>query len=221
MEISEFTLKLIILLIPGGVSAIIYEKLTIKKKWSPFQFVANSIIFGGISYIAAQLILGKVFEDESLLSFWDNLPAKEIPFNIVVKATGFSILIGFLGAGLDKFKVINRIATLFGLSTKYGDENLFTYFMGSKQSDEIYVRDLATNQTYHGMVLSFSETDEFKEIVLRDVKVYDYESSTYLYDIAYVYLSRSKDLLTLEVYPSIVQTNNNGTETSTETTAEN
>lgn len=201
MEISEFTLKLIIILAPGGLASIIYEKLTVKKKWSPFHFVANSIILGGISYLLAQFVLGTVFCDTSFEGFWDNLSAKEIPFEAIMKATGFAIVIGFIGAALDRYKIVNRFATGCRLSNKYGDENLFTYFMNGEESDEVYIRDLHTNQTYHGMVLSFSETDEIKEMVLSNVKVYEYKTSKYLYDIDYIYLARSKDLLTLEVNP--------------------
>lgn len=58
MEISELTLKLILLLIPGAVASIIYEKLTIQKKWPAFKFLAHSILFGALSYLLTQLIPG-------------------------------------------------------------------------------------------------------------------------------------------------------------------
>lgn len=57
MEISEFTLKLILILVPGALASIIFEKLTIYKKWSAFEFTAMSILFGGVSYIIAQTFL--------------------------------------------------------------------------------------------------------------------------------------------------------------------
>jgi hypothetical protein len=57
MKISEFTLKMILLHIPGPIASIIFEKLIIHKKWTPFQFVTNSIMFGGACYLLAQLAL--------------------------------------------------------------------------------------------------------------------------------------------------------------------
>ncbi len=46
MEISELTLKLIIILIPGAIATVIIDKLTIHKEWPPFKFVVNAIILG-------------------------------------------------------------------------------------------------------------------------------------------------------------------------------
>lgn len=209
MEISEFTLKLIIVIVPGAIASIIYEKLTIHKKWTPFQFTLNSILMGGISYMFADFFCEIIFDDSSFDSFWDNLPLKEIPFLAVVKASFASIFIGFTGAWMDKVKLINKVARRLRLSNKYGDENLYSYFLGNNEIKEVYVRDMHTNHTYHGMIQSYSETDNIKEMVLTEVKVYNYESSEYLYDSQYIYLSRPKDFLTLEIYPYQTPTDGN------------
>lgn len=199
MEVSELTLKLIIILIPGAIASIIYEKLTIHRKWTAFQFIANSILFGGISYLLAQLIFNYYGNDQSLSNFWLNLSSKEIPFSAVTKATIISIFIGFICAGLDRYKIINNIAKFLRLTTKYGDENLYSYFLNAKNVSEVYIRDVANNITYHGIIDSFSETTEFKEIVLRDVKIYEYETSKFMYDVDKVYLCKPKDDLIIEV----------------------
>ena len=218
MEIPELTLKLIILLTPGAVASIIFEKLTIHKKWNSFQFIANSILFGGISYLVAQLAFNICRHDSSFDNFWLNLPSKEIPFAAVIKAIITSIFIGFICAGLYNYKFVNRIGKLFKLTTKYGDENLYSYFLNAKNVNEIYFRDIPNNITYHGMINSYSETNEFKEIVLRDVKVYDYETSTIMYELDKVYLSRPKDDIIIEVpFINNTKTEENGGETKVET----
>ncbi len=199
MEIPELTLKLIILLTPGVVSSIIFEKLTIHKKWNSFQFVSNSILFGGVSYLTAQLIFNICRYDSDFENFWSNLPSKEIPFEAVIKAIIASIFIGFICAGLDNFKIINKIGKFLKLTTKYGDENLYSYFLNADNVNEIYFRDISNNITYHGIINSYSETSEFKEIVLRDVKVYDYTTSDLMYELDKVYLSRPKDQIIIEV----------------------
>lgn len=218
MEIPELTLKLIILLTPGAVASIIYEKLTIHKKWNSFQFIANSILFGGISYLVAQLAFNICRHDSSFDNFWLNLPSKEIPFAAVIKAIITSIFIGFICAGLDNYKIVNRIGKFLKLTTKYGDENLYSYFLNADNVNEIYFRDITNNITYHGMINSYSETSEFKEIVLRDVKVYDYATSTHMYDLDKVYLSRPKDGIIIEVpFINNIKTDENGGETKVET----
>jgi len=109
------------------------------------------------------------------------------------------VLIGFIYAGLDNYKIINRIGKFLKLTTKYGDENLYSYFLNANNVNEVYVRDIANNITYHDMVDSYSETNEFKEMVLRDVKVYDYATSNLMYELDKVYLSRPKDDIIIEV----------------------
>jgi hypothetical protein len=49
-----------------------------------------------------------------------------------------------------------------------------------------------------GYVVSFSETDEFKEIVLSNVSVYSYDQSELLYEISEIYLSLPKDDIIIE-----------------------
>ena len=68
------------------------------------------------------------------------------------------------------------------------------------------------------MVNSYSETAEFKEIVLRDVKVYDYTTSQLMYELDKVYLSRPKDGIIIEVpFINNIKTDENGGETKVET----
>ena len=99
-------------------------------------------------------------------SFWANLPTKQIPFEAISKAIVTSLFIGFAAGGINHWKLINRFSKLLLLTNKYGDENLYSYFLNAKNVNEIYVRDIANNLIFHGQVNSFSETDNIKEIVL-------------------------------------------------------
>jgi len=199
MEISELTLKLIILLIPGAIACVIYEKITIHKKWNAFPFVANSILFGASSYIIAQLIFNLIGNDSTFDNFWSNLPTKEIPYKAVNKSSIIAVILSLICAALDYHKVLNNFAKRLKITNKYGDENLYSYFLNAKNVDEVYVRDIKNNITYHGIIDAFSETSEFKELVLRDVKVYSYDKSKFMYTIEKVYLSRPKDDIIIEV----------------------
>ena len=199
MEISQLTLKLIILLIPGAIASIIFEKLTIHKKWDAFKFIAHCILLGGLSYLLADVICGMPIRDPDFEKFWLNLQEAIIPISVVIKSLFAAILVGFITSALDNYKVVNRLGKFFKFSTKYGDENLYSYFLTSPEVNEIFLHDIANNITYHGMIDSYSETDEFKEIVLRDVKVYVYDTATLAYEINRIYLSRPKDSIIIEV----------------------
>lgn len=199
MEISELTLKLILLLIPGSIACIIYERLTIHQSWTSFKFVTNSILFGGISYLLAQVVFNICGWDSTFESFWENLPTKEIPFSAILKASLIAIIVGLVSTAIDHYKLVNRFGKWLRLTNKYGDENLYSYFLNAKEVEEIYVRDIENNLTYHGLIDSFSENGEIKELVLRDVVVYRYKNSKKLYEIDKLYLSKSKENLIIEL----------------------
>jgi len=210
MEIPELTLKLIILLTPGAIASMIYEKLTIHKKWTSFQFIANSILFGGASYLITQMVLNWTGNDGGLDNFWKNLSTKDIPYVAIINSSLFAVIIGLGCSALDYYKLLNRFAKFLHITTKYGDENLYSYFLNAKNVEEIYLRDIANNLTYHGLINSFSETAEFKEIVLSDVKVYNYTTSELAYTVDIVYLSRPKDQIIIEVPSLKIKTQTNG-----------
>ncbi|MBM2816487.1 MAG: hypothetical protein HW421_3249 [Ignavibacteria bacterium] len=201
MQVSELTLKLILVLIPGIISTIIYDKLTIHKKWESLSFLANCIFFGCLSYMFAQLIFQNLFGvyDIALQNFWNNLSQKEIPFSAIWKASIIAILIGFISSWFEYKKVVNRLGRKLHLTNKFGDENLYSFFLNSKEVKEVYIRDKKNDLTYHGFVRSFAETDEFKEIVLYDVSVYRYSDSILLYEIDNLYLAQPKDDLIIEL----------------------
>jgi len=121
MEISEFSLKVILLLVPGATATIIFEKLTTHKKWNSFQFVAHSILFGALSYLLIQLLSN---DRDSYSNFWNHLADKNIPFKEIAKAFMASIFIGFISSAIDYYKLINRTGKFFKLTNKFGDESL-------------------------------------------------------------------------------------------------
>lgn len=199
MEISELTLKLILLLIPGSIACILYERLTVHYEWSSFKFITNAILFGSISYIIAQISFNIGGVDTSFQNFWENLPTKEIPYLVIVKASVVSVFVGLAATGLDHYKIINRFGKWIKLSNKYGDENLYSYFLNAKDTEEVYVRDVENGLTYHGLIDSFSDNEDVKEIVLIDVVVYDYLTSEKLYVLDKIFLSRTSENLIIEL----------------------
>ncbi len=210
MEISTLTLKLIILLVPGALATTIFKQLTIRhREQSDFMFVIISIMFGMFSYLVLQLII-------YLITFVKNLSSKSnlkyekietfaklsnsnsIPYSEVIWASIISILLGFIISKIDHSKLINNLARKLNISNKYGDENLYSYFLNSPDINWVYLRDIENSLTYLGTVESFSETTEHKEIVLGQVTVYSYPKSKELYEIDRIYLVYPKDKLIIE-----------------------
>lgn len=199
MEVSELTLKLILVLVPGAIAGMIYEKLTLHAKWSPFKFIIHSIMFGGVSYLLVQGLQDLLCGTHSLRAFWKNLPSKEIPYQAVIYASLASIPLGLAASAIDQYKLINRFGKFLRITNKYGDENLYYYFLNAQHVSEVYIRDRTAQLTYHGLIESFSESKETHEIVLRDVVVYDYDTSQELYTLDKIYLSKHKNEIVIEL----------------------
>lgn len=198
MTVSALALKLILILIPGGLATLILEKLTTYLKWEPFKFIINSILLGGLSYLLSDLVF-YIFCAEDIKNFWLTFTSNNIPFWEIIRATGVSIVIGFFSAWIENNKMITRFARKFKIADKYGEENLYSYFLNSKEVTEVYVRDIPNDLTFHGIVDSFSENEQISEITLRKVKVYRYSDSAFLYDMPKVFLSRAKNAIFIEV----------------------
>ncbi len=210
MEISQLTIKLIILLIPGGIGAIILERLTVHKPWTSFRFILNAIIIGIFSYLILQIIVLIIYctgfciklnmkSYSKDLTIWDNLNENSaISYFEVIYSSGIGVLLGLLLTKADTKKWLNNFSRKHDISSKYGDENLYSYFLNSKEINYVYIRYIKHNITYLVNVISFSETDEFKELVLSNVSVYSYDKSELLYEIGKIYLSLPKDDIIIE-----------------------
>lgn len=210
MEISELTLKLIILLTPGVLATTIYKRLTIRhKEQSDFMFIVISIMFGMFSYLTLQVcnyifsyicnLCSEKKENLYIIKTFSDLPnGNSIPYSEVIWASIISIILGFLISKLDHSKLINTFAKKFNISNKYGDENLYSFFLNSPDINWVYVRVIENSLTYLGCVESFSETPENKEIVLNQVTVYNYPESKKLYEIERIYLIFPKDKVIIE-----------------------
>ncbi len=200
---TELTLKLIIILIPGALATIIFGKLIMHKEWTNFKFILFSILFGIFSYLILQVFLeliNWVFAKEIAdLSLWASLTdAKEIPYREVLYSSLISIILAFFISFVENRKWINNFAKALKISSKYGEENLFSRFLNDPETEYIYLRDFKNNLTYHGWVKSFSENANVSEIRLSEVTVYSYDNSEFLYDIDEIYLSLGKSDIKIE-----------------------
>jgi hypothetical protein len=207
---SELTLKLIVILVPGALAVFIYNRLTTHKEWSSFIFTTNAIILGFFSYLCLQIfvnipvlahnIAGKgtskaytLLQTFSLLS-----DSKLIPYREVFYSSVFSVLLAYLWSYINQRRFVNRLAQYLKISWKYGDENLYSHFLEASDTHIVYIRNPRLNLTYRGQVRSFAETETISEISLANVTVYSYDNSDVLYEVEKIYLSFNKADIIIE-----------------------
>lgn len=197
---SQFAVTLVVIMFPGIIAAIVADKITSHSKWDSFKFGLYSLVLGIFCYSLLQVIslIFDFFIDDGFLSRWNWLSIwdRAAKSDSVVNPyeVGCAVLLCFPVAFAASFainhKIFNKAASFFRVSKKFGDENLFSYFMNGDGIDWVYIRDRNSNLTYEGQVMSFAENNTCHEVVLANVKVYTYEGSVFCYEVPYIYLCK-------------------------------
>tara|TARA_R110002050_G_scaffold57423_2_gene128849 strand:- start:9310 stop:9957 length:648 start_codon:yes stop_codon:yes gene_type:complete len=208
-------------MLPGIIAAVIADKLVSHDKWSSFKFGLYAFMLGVSSYALLQVITWFynivtylwsccLFNWDfslqihwSLLSTWTAAVSQTpsiVPLELIL-AIPFSFIVALIASWTINHKVFNKIARKLSISNKYGDENLYSYFLNAQGIDWVYIRDMEANLTYQGRVASYSETDTMQELVLSEVSVFSYQDSDHLYDVPSIYLIKEMGKFVIEVIP--------------------
>ncbi len=212
---NELAVSIGVILFPGLVTTLICDKIASHSpKWGVFKYGVYSFVFGVFCYAGVQGIDVLWFWTEKLLCnsskepyfplhVWtiDTLQKADINLKEVVYATLVSPIVAVFATTINNYKILNKISKIIRVSDKFGDENLFSYYLNSKEVLWVYIRDIGTNHTYKGRVFSWSETDNIQEIVLYDVTVYVYKSSKELYSLPSIYLAKPTGSFVIEAIP--------------------
>ena len=206
MSISEFTLRLLLIAIPGILSCYLLDKLVGKPKRDNYEKTINIFIHSLIVYGILGLILGLWNESERYhCRIIEHLFDKNYkpPFIELFWASIVSLFTPYLLSYLHKYKVQNKFGKLIKSTNRYGDEDLWHFFHDAKPETKnhnwIIVRDHKVNLFYYGYVVAFSETEKQRELILHDSTVYNNETAEELYTCKTIYISRNFDELTIEV----------------------
>jgi len=213
---NQLAIAVAIIMFPGIIAAVICDKVIVHQpKWDHFKFGIYSFVLGVTCYISLQ-ILGYYFDflfskyfiinkiTWSNLKVWDIISDGNSKIRVleVFQATMLAIPVAYFASSVVNFKFFNKISQSLRISNKYGDENLFSFYLTSKEIDWVYVRDIKNNLTYQGQVVSYSENASIQEIVLSNVTVYSYKDSEEYYSVPSLYLCKNMGTFIIESIPS-------------------
>jgi hypothetical protein len=105
-----------------------------------------------------------------------------------------------LAAYSYRFKWLNKVGQKIGATTRFGDEDIwdFTFRSPAVRGQWVTVRDHKLKLNYFCWVQAFSDTGKDRELLLREIDVYNDETGECLYKTDVMYLSRKSDELTIE-----------------------
>lgn len=223
---NDLVLLVAVVLFPGLIATIIADRLVVHvRPWTSFKYTIYSFVFGVSCYAGLQIFVTLVGWIDINVEFLPSLAgrldvwslvstrdAANVELSEVLAATLCAIPIACLGAiGVNR-KWLNRIAQFFQISRKYGDENLYSYYLNSDEIDWVYVRDIERKLTYQGRVNAYCETSALQEIVLAEVTIFGYENSEEYYSIPSIYIGRELGNLIIEAIPPDHLGSSNGQE---------
>jgi hypothetical protein len=195
MKIDLLILQLALLFLPGLIWAWLDVRYTVKAKPSDTQFLLRAFVFGVASYLVTASVywaLGAEFMLVNLATAGTQSVVTGAVLKEVFAATavGFVLAIGWIYGSTHK--LLTRFLQKIDATKTYGDEDVWDFTFNSRVPavEYVHVRDFENKFVYAGWVLTFSESEKLRELVLRDVQVFDFESKLQ-YEIPLLYLARA------------------------------
>ena len=193
MQFSNLTIKLIVLFLPGLISASLLQMFGNKKQLDNREFFVLVVVNGFISYLIPCLFCKNIRFFKSLLD-----TSMIVDYKEVIRSSKISVGLGILETYLVNYCWLYKLARLVKLTTKSGQDTVWDETFdnsGKGSSNFIYVRNHETNELYAGSIKNYSmSSNGKKELLLNNVDVYDLNNrKNKLYHLEGIYLCISDD----------------------------
>ena len=175
MNITEFGFRLFLLFIPGVLSFLIVDVLTVHDKTSPFFAVLKSAILGLLCYLAyypVSELFGLPFH------FLDSITDRDqtIDFREIAFSTLMAVPVGVAGAWLIYHKILFKVANTLGISRKISDPGVWSYAANldprSIDTQWVSIVNEKNGLLYLGFLQFFSDNnDPERKFFLRNVDI--------------------------------------------------
>lgn len=212
MQLTDFTLHLIVLFLPGLIATYLVEELTIHKPRTSLIIALECFAFGMGSYFTYYLLLYlfglccfcHACESPKVI-FFDALQDAnvKVSFAEVIRVCFVGILVGLSVTGMIEHKLLSKMAHKLRLTKKFAEFDVWGYAFNAPNTamDFITVRDIRNNLVFDGWVNAFSDDSLNSELLIRDVAVY-YDPPEggliFQYQVGAIYLARKREDITIE-----------------------
>ena len=198
MEISDFTMRILLLFLPGIICYFIIDQLTVHKRKEVYEVFVLYFVLGFFSYIIYAFLL-----DRNLI-FLKALTDKNIQicYIEIMKVTIFSIMFGIIISYVINSRIAFKIANGLKISAKDGYIDIWENIISKKNTRWIVARDLKNDLMYEGWIYLYSDFPENRELVIRDVIVFKNSTGEELYKISTIYLHSKENIYSIE-FPNV------------------
>ena len=167
MDITELTLKILLLFIPGIVAILIIDMFTNHLKKDLKYFLFHSYLLSVGSYLIYSLFFRKNTFLESILE-----PSTTIDMNEILQVSIIGILLGVIITYIINSKVLYNIGFKIKLSKKFGDGEVWESVVSDGNTSWVTIRDRESGLVYLGRIIHYSDSHKKRELVLSEVDIY-------------------------------------------------
>lgn len=199
MDITEFTLRIIVVFIPGLITQTIIENLTYAPKSDLQEVTSKSLMYGFINYYIYYLLswipsLDLEFRfTRTLLD--TNSP---ISFREIFITAGIAILTGFLISYLISSGITFRTLKRLKITQISSSEDVLLTVLKDPSKEWARIRKRNENIIYEGRIKLYSSKEECNEIFLENVIAYSNDDGVRLWEVDFLYLCLDRNNLEIE-----------------------
>jgi len=158
------------------------------------RFFYDSFIYGLATYAVLYIIYNFLGNKFSILQIDGQNQKVLLIGNFVDEilwSLPVSILLAIFWIAATNHKWLTRFLQWIRVTKRYGDEDVWDFTFNSSQAavEYVHVRDFDKGIVYAGWVNTFSETGKLRELVLRDVIIYD-SAGNMKFEVPLLYISR-------------------------------
>lgn len=202
MKLDLLILQLAVLLLPGLIWARLDARFVLNSKPSDTEFFLRAFQFGLVSYGVTFVLFSAIGWQFTLVDFSEAGTRTVVTSTIVHEilwAVGVGLVLSILWIYAATYKLFIRFLQIIKATKTYGDEDVWDYLLNSPSAAVEYVhfRDFDKEIVYAGWVRTFSETEKIRELVLRDVQVFNFDGHK-LFETPMVYLARAPENIHIE-----------------------
>lgn len=212
MNITDLVWNLFVFFLPGVLTTILIRYITTSKNYSNFYFIIYSAVLGIGNLIFLEFFMNiynliafvicnsKTLDIGLTLDLWDSIFSNgkynknELLYSYII-AIPYSVIISYI---IQK-KWVHKILKKLKLTKRYGDEDVWSYFLYSEEVEWIIVSDKSNSLSYYGYIQSFSDSGEKREIMLTNVDIYRTADWEHLYSSNAIFLEFESGQFSLEL----------------------
>lgn len=169
MKIDSFIYHLIIILIPGLFALRIFKSLSVagaKKKqinsWYDVAVIVTYTFIASVIYDSIIIPIVQAIFQNQLSKTLIILTSTDKYFDVLqlVILIVIDLILGVVSAISFNNKWLYKFGKKFKITNHFGEEDVWSYFNNSNETEWIYVRNKANGLTYYGNIKLFSDSNE-------------------------------------------------------------